>query len=74
MLLNEIQQEKWQFDIAGFCTSKTIRHIISNQYILPKSSLLNGKMKIDAENYYIQCGNLKEIELMVSEIKQSPQS
>ncbi len=72
ILFREIQQRKWEFDIAGFCTLKTIKHIISRQYILPKGSLLNGKMKIDAANYYIQCGNLKEIGFLISEIRQSP--
>ncbi|SHH50785.1 hypothetical protein [Flavobacterium johnsoniae] len=57
-LWQEIEKTVWFYDIPGCCSVKTIRHIIKNQYVIPKNALLNGKTKMDAENYYIQSGNL----------------
>lgn len=68
-LLNLIIDKQWFYDIAGSCSSDTIRYIIKNNYILPQNSLLNGKTKMDAENYYIQSGDLKNIDLLLDNIK-----
>jgi hypothetical protein len=40
----------------------TLMHLIKNNYILPQQALLNGKIKMDATNYYIQSGDMREIE------------
>ena len=61
--------EKWTFDFAGVCTQQTIRYIIGEGYLLPQNSLLNGKIKMDAANYYIQCGDLKEFDFLSGELK-----
>jgi len=61
--------EKWTFDFAGVCTQETIRHIIGEGYLLPQNSLLNGKIKMDASNYYIQCGDLKEFDFLICELQ-----
>lgn len=68
-LLNLIMNEKWFYDIAGCCSSETIKYIIKNNYVLPQNALLNGKIKMDAENYYIQSGDLKSIDLLMDKIK-----
>ena len=60
-LIKNILSSKWYFDIGGWCSHKTLKYIIKNNYILLQNSLLNGKTKMDAENYYIQCGSLKPI-------------
>jgi len=54
-----IDCEKWYYDIAGACSHKTIKHIIKEGYHLPQNALLNGSVKMDASNYYIQTGSLK---------------
>jgi len=64
-----IYKQDWFFDFAGICSDKTIKHIIKNKYLLPQNSLLNGKIKMDAENYYIQSGNLKEFDFFVNELR-----
>ncbi|MEN2402096.1 hypothetical protein GKZ90_0020065 [Flavobacterium sp. MC2016-06] len=66
ILWEEIKKTSWWFDIAGCCTIKTIRYMIENNYILPKDSLLNGKAKMDAENYYIQSGELQDLDFLCS--------
>lgn len=56
-----IKNEKWECDIPGFITLDKLKHIINNDFILPKNSYLNGTTKMDAENYYIQAGDLLDI-------------
>jgi hypothetical protein len=64
-LIENILSSNWYFDIGGWCSHKTLKYIIKNNYILPQNTLLNGKTKMDAENYYIQFGNLKHIDELV---------
>lgn len=65
-LWQEIEKAVWFYDIPGCCSVKTIRHIIKNQYVISKNALLNGKTKMDAENYYIQSGNLHNVARLYS--------
>jgi hypothetical protein len=69
ILKKEFNSITWTFDIAGCVSHKTIIYIIKENYILPQNSLLNGKIKIDSENYYIQSGDLKDIELLINILK-----
>ncbi|MBU2996470.1 hypothetical protein KO500_08485 [Cellulophaga baltica] len=67
-LKGTIDNENWEFDFAGVCTLKTIKHIIKEAYCMPQNSLLNGTLKMDASNYYIQCGNLKDYSYLIEEL------
>jgi len=58
----------WYYDIPGYCTLLTLKYIINEGYILPQNALLNGKTKMDAENYYIQSGSLREFILLEEEL------
>ena len=40
-------------DTPGYITSAFLREKIRERQILPKNSMLNGRIKMDAENYYI---------------------
>lgn len=69
-VLNDIiLNEDWAYDIAGCCSIKTIEFIIKNNYFLPQNSMLNGKTRMDADNYYIQSGKLFCINKMINELK-----
>lgn len=68
-LWQEIKKTVWTYDIPGCCSIKTIQHIIQNQYIIPKNALLNGKTKMDAENYYIQAGKLYHLDRLYFSLK-----
>ena len=58
---------------SSFINRPDFEKIIKEENILPKNSLLNGAVKMDAENYYIQSGCMKKIELLIMELKiQSP--
>jgi len=65
-LWQEIEKAVWFYDIPGCCSVKTIRHIIKNQYVIPKNALLNGRTKMDAENYYIQSVDLHDLKDLYS--------
>lgn len=57
-------RENWEYDYAGYITQDDLIHIIRNRYVLPKGSLLNGKTAMDAENYYIQAVDLRNMDLL----------
>ena len=65
---DKIELTDFYYDIPGYFTTKTLIHIIGKKYIIPKNSLLNGKVKMDADNYYIQSGNLRCISHLVKEL------
>ncbi|PKQ65532.1 hypothetical protein BZG02_00560 [Labilibaculum filiforme] len=69
LLKEMILGEQWSFDFAGVCSQQTIKYIIRENYLLPQNSLLNGKIKMDADNYYIQCGELKDFDFLVRELQ-----
>lgn len=60
-----ILSQKWKFDIAGFISLEQLQKLIAEEYILPQNSLLNGKVKMDAENYYCQSGDMQTINQLV---------
>nr|WP_294897006.1 hypothetical protein [uncultured Pedobacter sp.] len=57
-----IFKEKWLADLVGFATKSDLQFIIANQHIIPKCGLLNGKTSMDANNYYLQSGDMAPIE------------
>lgn len=59
-LKNDCMIVDWYYDVPGFISHSDLVHIIRNGFILPKDSLLNGRMKMDASNYYVQAGDLKK--------------
>lgn len=63
-----IKREKWEYDIAGYITNDDLKFLIYNDFILPKNSMLNGKIKMDAENYYVQSGNMKDFQTLISSL------
>jgi len=49
----------WSYDIGGFISQHDLQAIIKGKFIIPKNALLNGSVKMDAENYYVQSGDLR---------------
>ena len=41
-------------------------HIIQKQHIIKKGQMLNGKIPMDANNYYVQAGDMRNINSMRS--------
>lgn len=64
-----ISSQKWEYNFAGFITPDEYKYIINNNFILPKGSMLNGKTIMDAENYYVQSGDLHEMDSFANVFK-----
>lgn len=58
----------WEYNIAGFITHDELVNVIKNNMIIPQGALLNGKTKIDADNYYVQLGDTHNIDELVKEL------
>lgn len=59
ILKQTVLNQHYEFDIPGYITYQDLKHLIMNRYILPQNSLLNGKTKMDACNYYLQSAELR---------------
>lgn len=70
---NEIEKivigQIFSADIAGYITNEDLVKLIEDKYILPQNSYLNGRVRMDAENYYAQCGDMKPITGLVTELR-----
>ena len=69
LVRTKANNDKWEYDIPGFITNQDLKEVIKQKLILPKTSLLNGKVRMDAENYYIQSGDLRKIDELVNLLK-----
>lgn len=63
-----IYSVKWQYDIAGYITRKDLVRLISKKYILPKGAMLGNGTVMDAENYYVQAGDMRKGEELVKRL------
>jgi len=61
VLENLIKQQKWSYDYVGFITNGDLKQIINDKHIVPQGALLNGKTPMDAENYYVQAGDMRKL-------------
>lgn len=64
-----ILEQNWEIEITGYITNEDLKYLINNNYILLKNSILNNNTKMDAENYYVQSGNLREINNLIIDLK-----
>jgi len=64
-----ILKQNWNYDIVGYINHDQLLKIIQEKYILPQNALLNGKVKMDAENYYMQAGDMTAISFLIEELK-----
>ena len=67
-LTEVISRTDFYFDIPGAISAKTLTHLIDYDYIIEKNSILNGKTIMDADNYYVQSGNLASFEILVRDL------
>ncbi|BDD08717.1 hypothetical protein FUAX_11490 [Fulvitalea axinellae] len=61
-----VKNEIWQYDIPGQLPREAVAHCIQNQK-LPKNALLNGRIRMDASNYYIQAGDFRNIHEIIGQ-------
>ena len=60
-----ILSQNWSYDVPGWISHDEFVSVISNHQIIPKNALLNGRIPMDAENYYIQAGDMHTINELV---------
>lgn len=60
-LYNIISKESWEYDCPGYITHDELKYIINKGFIIEKGCKLNDKTTMDADNYYIQSGDLHDI-------------
>lgn len=58
----------WEYDIAGYITNNDFRRLIKKGYILPQGAILNQGTRMDAENYYVQAGDMRTDNDMVERL------
>jgi hypothetical protein len=56
--------QSWKYDVPGYITRQDLQQIISKHLVIPRGAMLNGKTRLDAENYYIQAGDLRPIDTL----------
>lgn len=64
-----IFENTWIYDTAGYSTNQNLIDAIALGCILPQNSTLNHYTKMDAENYYIQSGDMGWISDLTAELK-----
>ncbi len=65
-----IATKDWKANLAGYITrERLVNEVIREKQTLPKNSMLNGKTRMDAENYYVQCGDLSPMSEMVAHMR-----
>ncbi|PGS54241.1 hypothetical protein [Bacillus sp. AFS041924] len=63
-----IMEQEFTYDIPGYMTRNDLVQLIENNYFIPQGAFLNriGPNNImDADNYYIQAGNLHNIQELI---------
>lgn len=68
-LLQMALSHTWDYEITGYVTSEDLREIIRLGHEIPKGSLLNGKVLMDASNYYVQAADLRNVEELAKSLK-----
>lgn len=64
-----INSEWWSFDIGGWVNHAEFVSVIRDKNIIPQGAKLNGKIPMDADNYYIQSGDMHKMHELVKELK-----
>lgn len=63
-----IHSVEWKYDIAGYITKKDFVRLIEKEYVISKGAVLNGKTVMDAENYYVQAGDMRRGEELIKRL------
>ncbi|MDE6408958.1 MAG: hypothetical protein K2K81_01750 [Muribaculaceae bacterium] len=60
-----ISSQTWYYDIAGWITHSEFVSVIRSGHVILQNALLNGSVRMDASNYYVQSGDMHPIEELV---------
>ena len=69
-LLELLKKQIWKYEISGYITHSDFKNIIDARMIIKQGTYLNStKTKMDADNYYIQLGDLRNPSELLNELK-----
>lgn len=69
-LKSKIINESFSYELTGYITRNNLIQMIEQNYFIPKNAFLNNKKnRMDADNYYIQVGNLHNIQGLIDSLK-----
>ncbi|PKF63393.1 hypothetical protein CW745_00660 [Psychromonas sp. psych-6C06] len=68
-LFELITSEQWVVDVPGYLSHDMLQLLISQQQLIPQGAQLNKKTIMDADNYYVQSGDLCCLKKLISEMK-----
>lgn len=57
-----IIKEKWCYDIPGYVMGDDLIRVIELNHLIPKGAVLNNAVTMDADNYYVQAGDMRKLE------------
>ena len=57
-LADVVSREHWTYDIAGWVSREEFISAVLDGNVIPQGALLNGRISMDADNYYIQTGDM----------------
>ena len=60
-LWEKFKDNGWAFDIPGYLTYDDLKFLISNQFIINRGDLLNGRTRMGAQNYYWHIADMHDI-------------
>lgn len=75
-LVDLVKSQRWKAEVSGYFTNEQfVKEVIEKGHILPAGSHLNSKFtKMDAENYYIQIGDMTSIDKLKDAIEKRGKS
>ena len=60
-LWDKFKNNNWAFDIPGYLTHDDLKYLINNKFIINRGDLLNGRTRMDAQNYYCHIADMRNI-------------
>lgn len=68
-LFQLVSGQAWSYNYTGYITNADLLQVIRERYILPQGALLNGSTQMDAENYYVQAGDLRDVSSLLTQMQ-----
>lgn len=62
-----IHQADWCYDIAGYINHDDLKQLINSKQLIPQNAFLNGT-PMDASNYFVETGDLKDFNALVKNL------
>lgn len=68
-LFQLVSGQAWSYNYTGYITNADLLQVVRERYILPQGALLNGSTQMDAENYYVQAGDLRNVSSLLTQMQ-----